>query len=90
MTLVDIAIVYACSFSSVFLLGFQSKNVNQSKYLAAIVTSFLISVSQAMFIKYMSVGSMQIFWVAAFGGCCGIAASIYMYDKIFKKPHANN
>lgn len=84
MTPLDSVILFIGSFFSVGLLGIQSKNVNQSRYLAAVVTSLFISLSQAIFIRYMATGGLISFCIAAFGGCAGIAASIWFYDNVLK------
>lgn len=85
MTYIDYAIAFSCNFAVVFLLGLQSKNVNNGRYVAAIITSFWLSVSQTVFVKYMSAGGFDIFLAAAIGGCMGIATSIWFYDKYMKK-----
>ena len=82
MTIADYFAMFFASFFVVFLLGLQSKNVNQSRYTAAIVTSFGISVSNFTFVKYASTGGHASFWVCAIGGCLGIAFSIWFYDNI--------
>lgn len=79
---VDYGLMFASSFFVVFLLGIQSKNVNQSRYLAAIVTSFGISIGQFLFAKYASTGNLWAFLTCATGGCAGIAYSIWFYDNV--------
>lgn len=76
------------NFSVVFLLGLQSKNVNQSRYMAAVVTSFGISVGQFLFVKYASSGSLFAFGICAAGGCAGIAFSIWFYANFMEKRRA--
>ena len=78
-------ILFCCSYGSVLLLGLQSKIVMNSQYLAAIITSFFISVTQFMFIKFVTTGGYITFLVAALGGCCGIASAIWIYDNVFPK-----
>lgn len=73
------------SFFVVFLLGLQSKNVNQGRYVWAVLTSFGISVSNFTFVRYAATGDMVTFWVSAFGGCVGIATSIWFHQNIIPK-----
>ena len=82
MSALDYLAMFFASMAVVFLLGLQSKNVNQSRYLSAIVTSFGISVANFTFVKYASHGGALSFWVSAAGGCIGIALSIWFYDKV--------
>jgi len=81
----DFAIIFVGAFVSVFLLGLQSKNVNQGRYLAAIVTSLGISVSQFIFVRYASSGDYAVLAVSAAGGCCGIAAAIWFYQTFLER-----
>ncbi len=78
-------IVFVSQFASVFLLGLQSRNVNQRRYVAAVVTSFLISISQFVFIRVAATGDVILFVSMAAGGCLGIATSIWFYDR-FMQP----
>ena len=87
-SLLDYGVMWAASFALVFLLGIQSKNVQRSRYLAAIVTSFGISVGNFTFIKYAAVGTLDAFWVCAVGGCMGIAFSIWFADNVLHRGHA--
>ncbi len=89
MTGADFLAMFVTSFFSVFLLGMQSKNVNQSRYFAAVVTSFGISVANFLFIRYAANGSLIAFFVLAAGGCCGIASSIWVHDKVLSKKAPN-
>lgn len=77
--------MFVSNFFVVFLLGMQSKNVQQSRYVAAIATSFGISVAQAMFVQYVAAGDITAFLVCAAGGCVGIAAAIWTHDRLLTK-----
>lgn len=77
----DYALMFVSNFFVVFLLGLQSKNVNQSRYVAAIMTSFGISMGQFLFAKFAATGNMMAFAVCAAGGCAGIGFSIWFYDN---------
>lgn len=84
-SLLDYGVMWAASFALVFLLGIQSKNVQRSRYLAAVITSFGISVGNFTFIKYAAIGTLDAFCVCAAGGCMGIAFSIWFADNILHK-----
>lgn len=90
MSLADALALFASSFFVVFLLGVQSKNVMNSRYVAAMVTSFGISVSNFLFVKYASAGGLTEFSVAATGGMLGIASSILFYDRILRRKPVEN
>lgn len=83
--LFDYLSMFAASFFVVFLLGVQSKNVQQSRMFAAVVTSFGISVSQFLFVKYAATGSISAFFVMAVAGCMGIATAIWFHDTHLQK-----
>jgi hypothetical protein len=90
-TLADYFTMFCSNFFVVFLLGLQSKNVNQGMYLAAITTSFGISIANFVFVKYAAVGSYDVFAVCAAGGMAGIAFSIWFYKHFFeRKRHGKN
>jgi K+-sensing histidine kinase KdpD len=81
----DYAVMFIGSFVLVFLLGIQSRNVVAGRYLAAVATSFGISVSNFIFVKYAATGSLDVFFVNAAGGCLGIAGSIFFYKHIIER-----
>lgn len=78
-------LMFLSNMFSVFLLGIQSKNVMYSRYVAAVVTSFGISVGNFLFAKFAANGGLIEFFVCAAGGCSGIASSILFHDK-FMRP----
>ena len=87
-TTIDFLTMFWSNFFVVFLLGLQSKNVNQGRYLAAIVTSLSISVANFIFVKYAVAGSYLAFFVCAAGGCSGIAFSIWFYKNVVERRRA--
>ena len=84
-TALDLLTMFWSNFFIVFLLGLQSKNVNRGHYFLAVVTSFGISVSQFIFVKYAATGSYTAFALCAAGGCCGIAFSIWFYKHFIER-----
>lgn len=89
-TFIDYLLMFVGSFVLVFLLGIQSRNVVAGRYLAAVMTSFGISVSNFIFVKYAATGSYDVFFVNAAGGCLGIAGSIWFYKHILERRHARH
>lgn len=87
---VEYLLMFVGSFVLVFLLGLQSRNVVAGRYLAAVATSFGISVSQFVFVKYAATGSYDVFFVNAAGGCSGIAGSIWFYKNILEHKYGRN
>jgi len=87
-SLIEYLLMFAGSFVLVFLLGIQSRNVVAGRYMAAIMTSFGISLSNFIFVKYAATGSYDVFFVNAAGGCLGIAGSIWFYKHILERRHA--
>lgn len=82
MTLVDIFIIYSATFSNVFLLGFQSKNVHKSRYFLAFLTSIGITLAQYFFVRYGAneQNGMLFLVIAGLGGGMGIVFAIYLHD----------
>ena len=85
--LADYFTMFVSNFVLVFLLGLQSKNVNAGRYMAAVTTSFGISVANFIFVKYAAAGSYDVFAVCAAGGCSGIAFVIWFYKHFMEKRH---
>lgn len=73
--------LFASTFVLVFLLGFQSLNVNGGHYGAAFWTSFGIGVSQV--VLYKLVPSADVTEVIAYllGGPFGIVASMWAHRR---------
>lgn len=76
---------FLSNFFVVFLLGLQSKNVQQSRIVSAMMTSLGISVAQAYFIKFVASGDPVLFVTCAIGGCVGIACSIVLHDFLIDR-----
>lgn len=86
MTFFDHAILFSATFANVFFLGFQSKNVNQSRYFMAFSTSWGITLAQYFFVKYAAGGGGLVFvGVAGVGGSLGIVAAIFLHDFLTRR-----
>lgn len=74
--------MFVASFAMVFLMGLQSKNVNQSRYLAAALTSMGILGTQFLFTKIAAHGGLHEFLAIGIGGAAGVTASIWVHDTL--------
>lgn len=83
--LTEYLVMFAGSFVLVFLLGLQSRNVVAGRYFAAMMTSFGISVSNFIFVKFAATGQIDVFFINAAGGCLGIAFAIWFYKHIVER-----
>lgn len=84
MTINDAMLLFGVTFLNVFFLGLQSRNVAGGRYMAAIVTSFFISIANFTFIRFAATGSVHAFAISAAGGCLGIACAIWFYQNVMK------
>lgn len=84
----NLAIGFLATFAMVFFLGLQSKNVNQSRYAAAALTSVCILGSQFIFTKIAVDAGMLEFLVLAAGSAAGITSSIWVHDWATKRDEA--
>lgn len=76
--------LFASAFLTVFLLGFQQKNVHGEHYLAAIVTSFGIGGAQIFLWRLVpDANATQIIATLA-GGPVGIVAAMYLHPRIMR------
>lgn len=79
--------IFAAGFASVFLLGFQSRNVNHGNYGWAAATSFLIALAQAgIWTRITEPGAT---WLDAciygLSGTCGIVASMWTHQRFIAR-----
>lgn len=77
--------IFASSFALTMFLGFQSKNVNQSRMIAAFFTSIGISICNIITVKVaVSHDTFQIA-LMMFGSGLGIVTSILLHDRLTKR-----
>lgn len=72
------------TFVSVFLLGFQQKNVQHDKYLMAMVTSFCIAFFQFTIYRAAATGDALDWIYMGIGGSLGIVLSMVIHNKMRK------
>ena len=85
MNWLDALIIFLGNFTVVFLLGIQSRNVQAGRYMAAVLTSAGINVSNFIFVKYAANGALEVLGVSTLGGCAGIATAIWFYQNIIER-----
>ena len=73
------------SFVSVFLKGFQHKNVIGHHVKSAILTSYFMATFDMLAISLVIKGGWPIALSAGTGGTLGIIAAMYLHDYMFKK-----
>lgn len=77
-----LAVVFVAGFASIFLLGFQSRNVNHGNYRWAAMTSFAIAIMQttlwgALF-RDLSWPAVLVYGAS---GALGIVSSMYVHQR---------
>ena len=85
--MMDYIILFTASFFLVGLLGLQSKNVQNSQYLMAALTSVAISVANFVFVKLVATGGIGLMVAGATGGACGIIVAIYAHDHLLSRKN---
>lgn len=86
MTSLQGFIFFVAMFLQVFLLGFQSRNVNSEKYISAAITSLLIGGTQLICIKSIAdYNPSTVFLITAIAGPTGIMSSMFLHKIIFDR-----
>jgi len=81
MDTLDHMILFTSSFANVFLLGFNSKNVQHSRYWMAFFTSWGITLAQYFFVKYAANDGGALFLaISGTGGALGIVSAIFVHN----------
>lgn len=75
-------ILFCTTFVLVFSLGFQSLNVTKGHYVAAFLTSFLISGSNLVILRTVPQGGLVEVAAYMFGGPFGIIASMWLHKRL--------
>jgi hypothetical protein len=79
--------IFAAGFASVFLLGFQSRNVNHGNYGWAAGTSFTIALAQASIWKLITEPGAGWVEAAVYGvsGMCGITSAMWVHQRFIRR-----
>ena len=83
----DLIAIFIAGYSTVFALGFQSRNVNTGQYFPAAMTSFVIGISQAHIWTLVTSPSAGLIEAAVYGlsGAAGITSSMAVHAKLLKR-----
>lgn len=76
------------SFLSVFLKGFQHKNVIGGHLKSVFITSYLMAVFDVAIVTLIIQGGWVIALTSGTGAAFGMVAAIQTHDKIFQKDTA--
>lgn len=77
--------LFASAFFTVFLLGFQQKNVHGEHYAAAIITSIGIGICQIFLWKLVPTANATQIVATLCGGPVGIVAAMRLHPIIMKR-----
>lgn len=79
--------IFVAGFASVFLLGFNSRNVNYGNYGWAGGTSLFIGLSQALIWKQITAdeAGLAAALVYSVSGAMGITSSMYVHERFIKR-----
>lgn len=78
--------LFFSAFLSVFALGFQSLNVNNGHYFAAVLTSFVIGIGHLCLYRFLPEATTSQTIAYLLGGPLGITASMWAHRRIFSRP----
>jgi hypothetical protein len=88
MNILMLAISVLASFVTVFMRGFQHKNVIGGHKKLAFTTSYFIAAGEALCITLIVKGGWIIILTSGTGAAFGIITSMYVHDR-FVKQHKN-
>ncbi|KVW92637.1 hypothetical protein [Thiobacillus denitrificans] len=76
--------LFASAFFTVFLLGFQQKNVHGKHYIAAIVTSLGIGSAQIFLWQLIPDANATQIAATLMGGPIGIVSAMYLHPRLMR------
>jgi hypothetical protein len=85
--MIELLLIFTVGFTSVFAMGFQSRNVNHGNYGWAAGTSFFIAVAQASIWKHITAAGAG--WTESFvyglSGSLAITSSMWVHQRFISK-----
>lgn len=83
----ELAHIFIAGFASVFLLGFQSRNVNHGNYAWAGATSFLVAIAQASIWSKLASARAGTVEVCVYGasGSLGILCAMWLHQRYVRR-----
>jgi hypothetical protein len=86
MTILHGTLFFIATFAQVFLLGFQSRNVNTSQYASAGCTSFLIGAAQIFTVRSIALSDPWVaFAITSVAGPSAIVSAMFVHRRLFKR-----
>lgn len=80
--MIELATIFIAGYSSVLLLGFNSRNVNSGNYGLAALTSLAIGVAQAYLWKTITdIEGFVAVAVYSTSGAMGITSAMYLHER---------
>lgn len=75
---------FLATFSTVFLKGFQHKNVISGRLKAIVITSYLMAAGDVIFVSIIIKGGLVLALSCGTGAALGMLISVKYYDTISK------
>ena len=82
--------VLVVTFASVFLKGFQHKNVIGNHKKSVFITSYAMAVCDVLFIGLIAKQGWSVCFAAGTGAALAMVSSIWLHDKLLRKSDANS
>jgi hypothetical protein len=85
MTGLTHVVAFAVSFVAIGLKGFQQKNITGHHIKATIVTSYLMSLTDILFIGLVAEYGWQLVFSSGTGAALGMVTAMVMHDRYMRK-----
>lgn len=82
-------LLFVVAIANVFVLAFQSRNINSGEYLYAAMGSIGIGMSQAFVWKHVVANGTVEAIVYSLGGGIGCVSAMYVHRRIFSRKEAH-
>lgn len=81
--MIHILLLWILNFIQIVLIGYQTKNVIHNRYQAAMVSQFIISVVQVIFVLFVvKISVFPACLVMGTSGAIGIVTGMWVYKRI--------
>lgn len=76
-------LLWLTNFIQIVLIGYQTKNITNNKYLAAVISQFIIGVVQVVFVSVVvAMPVIPACLVMGSSGAVGIIVGMWLFQKI--------
>lgn len=79
-------LIFAVSFTRIALRGFQTKNIHGNHYRTAFCLSWFMTATEIFVVSAIAIDGWACFFPVALGGALGVIVSMWLHNKLFKKP----